>query len=297
MIDVWCTRPHYAKHLRPLWDALPADYRGTWHDALDDPMGDLGHTVMLVGAYRDLDWMRPRYARLALVEHGIGQTYNDDPRHPAYPGGSRTPYDLLLAPGAHVVDPSAAQIVTIGCSAAAGHDSGIGDRTRMAISFHWDCGVSPEAGSSFWEYLPHLEDQASQIGGLLVHAHPLIQDDVFEQLNGRWSLVPCPDFDQVLDQAAVYAVDNSSTLFEFAALDRPVVVLNAARYRRSARHGKRFWEWADIGLNVDDPSQLAATMKQSLGEDPQGDRRRTIVGECYQGNTADGVSALLRLCE
>lgn len=293
MIDVWCTRPHYAAHLRPVWDALPDDQRGQWYDVTDDPEGG---TVLLTGAYRDLDWMRARYPRLALVEHGIGQTY-DDRDHPAYPGGIRKPYDLLLAPGSHVIDPAAGETVAIGCSAVAGREPGVGGRTRMAVSFHWDCGVSPEAGTGFWEYLPFLQAEAMKVGGLLVHAHPLIQDDVFEQLVGKDGIVACPDFAQILDEAAVYAVDNSSTLFEFAALDRPVVVLNPAVYRRAVRHGKRFWDWADVGVNVDHPSQLGDALRVSLAGDPQSARRHEIVGVCFEGNTAEGVQALLRLCE
>lgn len=293
MIDVWSTRPHYARHLRPLWDALPADQRGTWYEANDDPEGNA--RVLLVGAYRDLDWMRQRYDRLALVEHGIGQTYVDNPSHPGYPGGMRSPYDLLLAPGPHVKDPGPRSVAYVGCPAIEGRDIGVGGRTMKAISFHWDCPVSVEASTSFWQYLPFLQEQAARLGGLLVHAHPLIQDDVFEQLGP--GLVPCPDFDQILDEAAVYAVDNSSTMFEFAALDRPVVVINSDKYRRHVTHGKRFWDWADVGIQIDAPDQLAAAMLSSLESDPQSDRRRAIVGECYTGNTADGVSALLRLGE
>lgn len=296
MIDVWCTRPHYAAHLRPLFDALPVEAKGAWFGPLDDPDPGGRARALLVGAYRDLDWMRARYPRLALVEHGIGQTYSDALEHPAYPGGIRNPYDLLLAPGPHVVDRAARETILIGCTAIVGREQGVTGRSRMAISFHWDCGVSPEAGTGFWEYLPFLEDQAARVGGLLVHAHPLIQDDVFEQLTNKVGLVACPDFDQILDEAAVYAVDNSSTLFEFAALDRPVVVLNPAAYRRAVRHGKRFWDWADVGINVDHPSQLAAAYKTSVGEDPNGARRRDVVGECFVGNTAEGVQALLRLC-
>lgn len=295
MIDFWSTRRSYERHLRPVWDALPVEARGRWYDYTDDPEGDA--TVIVAGAYRDLDWMRARYPRLALVEHGIGQTYSDAIHHPAYPGGIRGPYDLLLAPGPHVIDLAARATISVGCSAINGRDHGIGGRTAMAVSFHWDCGVSPEAGSGFWEYLPFLQDQAAQVGGLLVHAHPIIQDDVFEQLVGKPGLVACPEFDQVLDEAAVYAVDNSSTLFEFAALDRPVVVLNPASYRRHVTHGKRFWEWAGVGLHVDHPSQLAVTLQCSLREDPCAETRRAVTGVAYQGNTAEGVRALLRLCE
>lgn len=299
MIDAWCTRAHYEAHLRPLWEALPAEQRGQWYGPTDDPEG--AGRVLLAAAYRDLHYMRFRYDRLALVEHGIGQTYADDPANPGYPGGrAREPYSLLLAPGAHVVDPAAAEVALVGCPKLEPWLTGARGAPvagRCAISFHWDCGICPEAGSTFWEFLPALEEQASQVGGLLVHAHPRIQDDVFEQIAGRWSLVACPSFDQILDEAAVYACDNSSTLFEFAATGRPVVVVNGARFRRGVEHGKRFWQWADIGEQISSPLELARALKQALASDAHAVRRGEVIASCYEGNTLNGVEALLRLCE
>lgn len=296
MIDVWCTMPHYAAHLRPLWDGLPAEARGRWYGQTDDPEGG---NVILVGAWRDLHWIGRRYRRLALVEHGIGQQYSDAADHPAYPGGNREPYDLLLAPGAHVLDPAARETVCIGPVTIEPLLGRAPSRVRAAVSFHWDGGnVSPEAGTAFWEYLPELPAAAAAVGGLMVHAHPRIQDDVFEQLEGRPGIEIVPDFATVAAEASVYAVDNSSTLFEFAALDRPVVVINGSHMRRDVRHGKRFWEWADIGRHVNRPGELGFALHAALrGEDPHDDRRRAIVADVYQGNTHAGVRALLRLAE
>lgn len=293
MIDFWCTVPHYAEHLRPFYDALPSSHRGQWLDANDDPPGG---AVLVAGAYRDLAWMRQRYPRVALVEHGIGQTYSDNADHPGYPGGLRDPYDLLLAPGPHVDDPAARAVAYVGCTALPSPLPPRPEPARMAVSFHWDCPVSPEAGTLFWEFLPQLQTVAQEVGGLLVHAHPRIQFDVFEQLEQLWGCTPCPSFADVIAQADVYAVDNSSTLFEFAALDRPVVVLNGSRYRASARHGKRFWEWADIGENIWGPADLTKALLRARSDDPQQARRRELVGLIYQGNTQAGVEALLRLC-
>lgn len=293
MIDVWCTLDHYSAHLAPLWEALPREARGSWYNTNDDPEGG---DVILVGAWRDVNWISARYTKTALVEHGIGQTYSDSSGHPGYPGGIRAPYDLLLAPGPHVQDYSARETAYIGCPKIERWRGSDPSRSRAAVSFHWDCGVSPEAGSSFWEYLPFLERQAAHIpGGLLVHAHPRIQFDVFEQVWGMPNVEVCPEFDRVMEEAAVYACDNSSTLFEFAALDRPVVVINGARYRRGVDHGKRFWEWADIGEQISHPEDLARALLAN-SDDPHAERRREIIAACYQGNTADGVAALLRLC-
>ena len=77
-----------------------------------------------------------------------------------------------------------------------------------------------------------------------------------------------PDFADVCRRADVYITDNSSTLFEFAATGRPVVVLNAPEFRRNVNHGLRFWEAATVGVQVDHPRDLVAAVASAL-EDPE----------------------------
>lgn len=301
LIDVWCTLEHYRAHLEPIWQAIPRERRGAWFDITDDPVGG---GVLIVAAYRDLHWMRHRYRRLVLVEHGIGQQYVTSPGHPGYPGGDREPYDLLLAPGPHVDDRAARETVHIGCPKLLPWigRGGRGDHgERVAVSFHWDCNVAPEASTSFWHFLPHLAEQAELAGGLLVHAHPRIAFEVFEQVAGFEHVEIAPTFDQVLDEAGVYCCDNSSTLYEFAAVGRPVVFLNAPQYRRHVEHGKRFWSWSDIGPHVDDPTMLASVALQAIRNDWWADSRAELVETIYGPLTAErtlpAVDALLRLAE
>lgn len=208
MIDTFCSIPHYARHLRPVSAALPDGLRGEWYDAQDDPAGG---EVCLVGAYRDMRWLRGRYRKLVLVEHGIGQSYATQPDHPAYTGGNRDSYDLLLAPGPHVIDPAADRTVLIGSpSAERGRIRSPVRAPRFAVSFHWACGIAPEAGTAFWEYVPFLSKEAAKLGSpLMVHSHPRIWWDVYEQVAGQPNLEPCDSFDEVIDRCDVYACDNS----------------------------------------------------------------------------------------
>jgi CDP-glycerol glycerophosphotransferase (TagB/SpsB family) len=93
-------------------------------------------------------------------------------------------------------------------------------------------------------------------------------------------------WEEVLQRADLYLCDNSSTLFEFAATDRPVVVLQPPWYRRSARHGLRFYE-AVPGLLADQLTQLPERIAEALQDSPECQQaRRQAVHRVY--GTLDG---------
>jgi CDP-glycerol glycerophosphotransferase (TagB/SpsB family) len=77
-----------------------------------------------------------------------------------------------------------------------------------------------------------------------------------------------------MDKADVYIIDNSSTLFEFASLDKPVVVLNPPWYRREINHGLRFWEFADVGVNCNNGGKLASCVDKALDDPSEIQKRR-----------------------
>lgn len=137
----------------------------------------------------------------------------------------------------------------------------------VAVTFHWDCGVVPEARSAWRHYdrsLPALaRDRSWQ---LLGHGHPRL----WPTISRRWAQlgVPLvPELADVLDQADVLVGDNTSALYEFASLGRPVVVLNQPGYRRDVEHGLRFWSHPP-GLQVDRPAELADTIARALTDPP-----------------------------
>lgn len=154
----------------------------------------------------------------------------------------------------------------------------------FAVSFHWDAGhVSPEARSAWDHYRTGLEALADAFPGRLIgHAHPRQLVHV-APVYRRAGIELVRDFADVVARADVYACDNSSTMFEWAALGRPVIVMNAPWYRRDVEHGLRFWSCADVGPNVEDLEGLVATMRslETSAELWPRERARQIVDEVY----------------
>jgi hypothetical protein len=101
----------------------------------------------------------------------------------------------------------------------------------------------------------------------------------------------------VVERADVYLNDSSSTLYEFAATGRPVVVLNAPWYRPDIDHGLRFWEHADVGVQVGNPYALLEAVHEAL-QDGAGQQllRQAAVDAVYpvqNGTSAAQAAALL----
>jgi CDP-glycerol glycerophosphotransferase (TagB/SpsB family) len=154
-------------------------------------------------------------------------------------------------------------------------------RPTVAVSFHWDCKVTEETGSTFEEYHDAvLELSRESAINLIGHAHPSFPR-LFDWY-GANGIEAVRSIDDVFERADLYACDNSSTLYEFASLDRPVVVINGERYRRGVKYGLRFWELADVGINCDAPKDLTRRVMEALEDpDPVAVRREEISADLF----------------
>jgi hypothetical protein len=281
-LDALATWAHYADHLLPAW--IASGSRGTFWcgdegiqarvltaapeiDAriLDRTTQFRG--AVLIGSGRDHAIARRRGARaVALMEHGAGQSYAGDPRtarHGAYAGGDgRDGAGLILAPNVYAERRWAARY-----PAAAVHVVGA---TRiltppedprsplLAISFHWS-GAIPEMRSALQHYRGALREIGEALP-VIGHGHPRAAPLLRRIFEGA-GIEFVQDLADVARRATVYAVDNSSTLWEMG-LARPVVAINAPWYRRRISHGMRFWDLA--GLMADDPGSLVAAAGRLL---------------------------------
>lgn len=299
MIDFLATEPHYLDHLVPIWHELQphergrfyitrtmlqhADLRGIERARLGKiPPPDSG-PLIVTAAHKDS--RRVPLRRVALVEHGAGQTYmldtGEPDRNPSNPGGThRDNVSLFLCPNYDVAGrnraayPGAA-VEVIGCPKLdRWHSDTWWGTTRwqedpptVAVAFHWDNHQVPESRWAYPHYSRVLAQIAEEWPGAIGHAHPRAIGRLVPALT-KAGLQVAADFVDVLNEADVLVCDNSSVLYEFASTGRPVVVLNAPWYRREVSHGLRFWE-AIPGLEVEEPGELGPAITLAL-EDPAG---------------------------
>lgn len=138
-------------------------------------------------------------------------------------------------------------------------------REAVGVSFHWDCRVCPETGATWREWLPAVEALARE-RAVLGTAHPR----AWRLLSGAYRRLGVPataEFSEVIDSCWLYVCDNSSTMFEWAGLGRPVLALTGSRWRNplESAHGLRFYD-AVPGPSVPVGADLAEWVGFALGE-------------------------------
>jgi len=324
------SEPHYAAHWIPVWSRLKNRGKFYAHNihhgylvSQGVPERDLenfpnlrmrggtrqaqrGRTsrtrtnndIILVAASGDYQSANRHFGHKIFVEHGCGISYGN--RHPSYAGGTgRRSVGLFLCPNEYVAKLNrqyypAATSAIVGDPYLDKHMAAPkkdpGDKPLVVISFHWPAKFAAEAGWAFPEYeqvLPELAKRFKIAG----HCHPRVASVMAQ--NFRKAGIPfIADFDRVMLEADIYAVDNSSTLYEFAATDRPVVAMNSAKYRRDVNHGLRFWEHSEVGFNCDFPADLADTIDLALLDPPsQKERRHAATAAVFPvlGNATDAA--------
>lgn len=314
LLNRFASLDHYADHLDPIWSALPEEARGaSWAPRTGRPGvtvprpsrgGETSREAVLVASWPDAVSSVARGRPLVYVEHGAGQAYGGDPtmaHAPGWSGARDATLDrvkLFVCPSETVAarwsDRYQAPAVAVGCPKLDRlHLAGPRPPGRVvAVTFHWDCQLGPETRSAWSVYdrsLPELAAWAKREGvQLLGHGHPRI----WSRIRRRWQSLgvePVQYLADVLDRADVLVGDNTSALYEFASLDRPVVVLNAPWYRRDVEHGLRFWSHVP-GRQVDDRSGLVAAVAAAVA-DPASDAdlRRRAVAAAY--HATDGRAA------
>lgn len=303
-LDVIATYAHYLDHIAPIWHALPGDARGTFWVApgLVNYAAQKGitatpipkrpremrtPTLTLTAAYRDLKRAYRAGRPAVYMQHGNGQTFIGR-KHPAYLGTTHNELvRLYLAPAERCVThmQTTAPISVVGCPKLdQWHPPAPKPRDTpptVAIAWHWDAQWLPETRSAYYHYRPALRmlkdmEEAGEIR-LLGHSHPLIIQEIIPEYEAL-GIEYTRSFEEVMRRADLYVNDASSTLYEFASLDRPVVVMNCPLYRKDVEHGLRFWSNADVGIQVEGPRDLPDAIRLALSDPPeqQANRQRGV---------------------
>lgn len=277
--------------------------------------------MVIVASFEDYRAVSP--SPVILVNHGAGQTYSTEKGidHPSYSGGSnRERVVLFLGPSERDAEVSrlaypGARSVAIGCPKldpfhlpkrdCEGSFVQRNVPPVVAFTFHCDAHVVPETRWAWPLFKGAITDLARRQSELpfrmLGHCHPRF----YNYMEKAWRALKVefePDPNVILKRASCLVFDNSSFGMEFASLDKPVVVLNPPWYRRDVHHGGRFWEWSEVGVQVDDPANLLPAINLALTDPPHiQNRRREVISDVYNGIPLDGrateraVSAIVEL--
>lgn len=295
VVDCFVSQPHYVDHVAAVWRALGAHTGHLWAaPAAAGRVAELGLSSRTDGGTRGdtiltASWADARCSRqwstVALMEHGVGQTYGTGAGHPAYAGGEGRcgHVDLFLCPNERVAvaNRSACPEARVEVVGTPWLDVLAGIERRpdvdVAVSFHWDCDLCPETRCTADDWWPSVVDLAAA-RSVLGHGHPRAQPVLFPSY---WDagIETVARFEDVVARARVFVADNTSALYLAAAVGLGVVVLDSPGYRRHVDHGLRFWEMADVGVRVDRGPDLAVAVRKAMAGPT--DRAAAIVGELF----------------
>lgn len=236
--------------------------------------------LVVVCSYDDMEYVHRIHRRGVYCEHGSGQSFGGtNPDNPGGIGRARESVALYIVPNEHAAArnreayPDVPNVI-VGCPKLDDwHNHPVKKNQRkkpvVCVSFHWDRITIPEARSAWSHFESALASLANNPDWTVIgHGHPREMESYAARYRAL-GIEPVYDFEDVMRRADVYVNDCSSTLYEFASTDRPVVVLNAPWYRRDVDFGLRFWEYADVGVQCDKPEDLLACISEALLDRPQ----------------------------
>jgi len=149
----------------------------------------------------------------------------------------------------------------------------------VAVSFHW---TSVKRTRVLELFTPALRALVA-LGGVKVlgHGHPHVWGDL-EPFYAGLGIEPVMEFEDVVARADVYACDHSSTIYEWAALGRPVVLLDHDAQQRvvNISSGLRYTDHADVGEHAG-PETFLHAISNALERDAFAERRAEITAELY----------------
>lgn len=293
-IDAYASQRHYIEHLAPIWNALPENRKGRFvipagmedtagqklrpgwekiHKGTEDTAGQAG--TILTCSYGDMvhAWRIQPNRRFILTEHGIGCTFGTAAYADGH--GRRSLAGMFLMPNEYTA--AISRIAQPGIPAAviglpkldrwAGEferQHQMPDKPTIGLAFHWgDRRTKPaEAGSAWEHYARILQDLAARFT-IIGHGHPLVlgaRADIYRAAG----IEVVHSWHDVMERSDILINDTGSAAYEFLVTGKPVILLNAPWFRKSKKWGLRFWDYSNIGIQVDMPSQLIKAIEITI---------------------------------
>lgn len=287
-LSIFARQPHYVDHLAPVWNALPHERRGIFYvgaSAFEYALPKVGpkkmqlseglsfpkNSIVLACAYGDMSRAAQNGARKVInMEHGTGHTFGTA----AYPNGKgkRDMVDLFLYPNEYTARKAlqvrSTRYEVIGTPKM---DEWIPQPTHrkpadpvIAIAFHWgERNATPPESGTAWEHYEGCLADLARYYRVIGHGHPLAAEKYEKEFRSR-GIEWVDNFADVMRRADIYVNDLSSTLYEFLVTGKPVIVLNAPWFRRTVHHGIRFWDYSEVGVNVEGPEHLSRAIDATI---------------------------------
>lgn len=298
-IDFLARQPYFVDHLLPVYLGLPAGRQGDFYAMGDDVRerlqkrlslikiknytddGECGSNPIVTAAYGDA--VRASTANpsrpVILMEHGVGLTFGKA----AYADGAGQRVRLSLIPVQSnyilgKVHPEVAHIPhpVIGVPKL-DRWSGYrfaerGAKPLIVFTFHHgDRHSRPAEVGSAWEHYYQYLPELAKTHNIAVHHHPSASASrqPFFDLIRQHGIREIAEFDDVMREADVLVNDCGSAAYEFCVTGKPVILMNAPWFNKSQKWGIRFWDYSEIGIQVESPEELPAAIHETLTNDPR----------------------------
>lgn len=326
-------RRHYVDHVAPIWKSLPEKYRGNFiclptmadyaaKKGIIPTVYNDGNEMLLamqkesrltlVAGHGDPVWLNLTKRPNAITMHGVGFVFDADRKHVSYPGSNcaRDRTVLMLSASERIAsleregNPNMA-VEVVGCPKLDEWHLKKKKRANrknptIALAWHWRCGVAPETQTAFDYYYPVLSELASRYN-VIGHGHPHIIDELGKYYHGL-GIEVVRQLDEVFERADMMIADATSAMFEFASLDRPVVVAQFPLNKRREDFGDFYNDRLRLGVVCESPDNLLDAVEIAKN-DPKDvkEERRKLIQECYtymDGGCAErAANALIKAVE